>query len=191
MTSWMSSRDEDRPDGTGLPVAIVVAGDVEVVLEVVEVGFGSGLSLGLFLLLSPWSSSQSIRWQTLAPVVVVLADTSQLTSSMLLVVMHEVDTGPLLSPYKLSNVYFLQWQKLAAGSNKIKNLKYFIRKNVQNPDTLRIIDEAAGSVAKEWPGTTFSMESDEGKALLRTANGVGVAYMLIQHKPELGVKVPT
>lgn len=35
------------------------------------------------------------------------------------------------------------------------------------------------------------MESDEGKALLLTPNGVGLAYMLIQHKPELGVKVPT
>ena len=44
MTNWMSSRDEVRPDGTGLPVAVVVAGDVEVILEVVEVDFGSGLS---------------------------------------------------------------------------------------------------------------------------------------------------
>ena len=100
MTNWMSSRDEGRPDGTGLPVAVVVAGDVGVILEVVEVvevGFGSGLSLGLFLLLSPWSSSQSIKWQTFAPVVVVLADTSQPTCSMLLVVVQEVDVGPLLS----------------------------------------------------------------------------------------------
>ncbi|KAJ5984854.1 hypothetical protein N7522_012050 [Penicillium canescens] len=103
-------------------------------------------------------------------------------------VQQKNDTQP--APYKLSDVYVLQWQKLAAGSNKIKNLKYFIRKDVQNPDTLRIIDEATGNVAKEWPGTTFSMESDEGKALLRTPNGVGLAYMLI-HKPELGVKVPT
>jgi hypothetical protein len=99
--------------------------------------------------------------------------------------------APQPAPYKLSDVYFLQWQKLAGGSNKIKNLKYFIRKDVQNRDTLKIIDEATGNVAKEWPGTTFSMESDEGKALLRTPNGVGLAYMLIQHKPELGVKVPT
>ena len=35
------------------------------------------------------------------------------------------------------------------------------------------------------------MESDEGNALLRTPNGFGVAYMLIQHEPELGVNVPT
>ena len=33
---------------------------------------------------------------------------------------------PQPAPYKLSDVYFLQSQKLVAGSNKLKNLKYFI-----------------------------------------------------------------
>ena len=33
-----------------------------------------------------------------------------------------------------------------------------------------------------WPGLTFSIESDEGLALLGTPNGRGVAWLLKQHE---------
>ena len=35
------------------------------------------------------------------------------------------------------------------------------------------------------------MSTEEGQAILGTPNGSGVAYFLIDHKPELGVRVPT
>ncbi|KAI3276436.1 hypothetical protein DTO003C3_10180 [Penicillium roqueforti] len=99
---------------------------------------------------------------------------------------------PYPEPYKLSDVLFLEWQREAEeyGQN-IKNLKYFFRVNVVNTHSLRIINEATGNVIKEWPGTSFDMSTPEGKAILRTPNGVGVAYFLINHKPELGKRIPT
>jgi hypothetical protein len=37
-----------------------------------------------------------------------------------------------------------------------------------------------------WPGVTFDIESEEGKAILGTPNGAGTAWLLIQRKRELG-----
>jgi hypothetical protein len=37
-----------------------------------------------------------------------------------------------------------------------------------------------------WPGTTFDMECEEGRAILGTPNGAGTAWLLIQHKKQLG-----
>jgi hypothetical protein len=90
--------------------------------------------------------------------------------------------------YKLSDVYFLEWQKQAGSSRRIKHLKYFLRFHIVNTDTKRIISQATGNNVKVWPGDMFGIETDEGKALLATPNGIGVAYFLINHKPELGVK---
>jgi hypothetical protein len=37
-----------------------------------------------------------------------------------------------------------------------------------------------------WPGVIFDIESEEGRAILGTPNGSGVAWMLIQHSKALG-----
>jgi hypothetical protein len=39
-----------------------------------------------------------------------------------------------------------------------------------------------------WPGLSYEASSDEGQALLRSPNGLGVAMLLIQHKKQLGHK---
>jgi hypothetical protein len=36
-----------------------------------------------------------------------------------------------------------------------------------------------------WPGITFDIQSEEGKAILGTPYGSGVAWMLIQHSKAL------
>ena len=40
----------------------------------------------------------------------------------------------------------------------------------------------------EWPGISFEVESEEGRAILGTPNGSGVAWMLGQHKGQFAGK---
>lgn len=51
-------------------------------------------------------------------------------------------------------------------------------------------DEEEGSTEEEdepeWPGLSFGMDSDEGKALLGTPNGIGTARLLIDRAAQLG-----
>lgn len=44
------------------------------------------------------------------------------------------------------------------------------------------------STVPYWPGVTFTMNDNEGKALLSTPLGSGLAWLLIQHKAEYGLK---
>ncbi|KAA8646797.1 uncharacterized protein ATNIH1004_005472 [Aspergillus tanneri] len=103
--------------------------------------------------------------------------------------------------YKMSDVYFLEWQRQAGGSNNVKKLRYFLRYHVVNLDTLAIIKEITNgyTTLQEWPGTEFTIYkkvkgqvqgTDEGKALLRTPNGVAVAYFLLTNKRVLGKRIP-
>lgn len=65
------------------------------------------------------------------------------------------------------------------------------RFHIVNDLTITTIDTALqrkGEKIEEWPGTTFDMTTDEGKAILATPNGAGVAWWLIDHKSQLGVK---
>ncbi|KAF9885830.1 hypothetical protein FE257_012302 [Aspergillus nanangensis] len=91
---------------------------------------------------------------------------------------------------KLSDVYYLFWKELSTNKN-VKNLKYFFRHHVINTQSKRIALEVAGGAIPEWPGVSYDMSTDQGKAILGTPNGSGVAFFLINHKPELGVRVPT
>ncbi|KAL4765635.1 uncharacterized protein BDW70DRAFT_156113 [Aspergillus foveolatus] len=79
--------------------------------------------------------------------------------------------------YQLSDVYFLEWMRQANNSPRSKRLKYFLRFHIVNLNTVNIIRGATGNNVKTWPGDMFDIRTtDEGKALLRTPNGVGVAY---------------
>lgn len=71
-------------------------------------------------------------------------------------------------------------------------LRYVFRSSIANHDTKDIIYgicNANGKRLMQWPGTTYSIYSKEGQALLGTPNGHGVAFLLIQHKRQLGHKV--
>lgn len=89
---------------------------------------------------------------------------------------------------KLSDVLFIKWQSLGGD---IQNLKYFIRLHIKNDMTRGRIKDAVGEVVPRWPGVTYEMTEEKGQALLGTPNGIGVAYFLIQHKPQLGIRAPT
>lgn len=84
------------------------------------------------------------------------------------------------------------WQDAAKKQKqRVTDIKYFIRLHVVNTQSKKIALEVAGNNIPFWPGVSYSMASDEGKIILGTPNGAGVAFFLYQHKPELGVRVPT
>ena len=89
-----------------------------------------------------------------------------------------------------SDVVFLAWQK-QAGDN-IKNLKHVFRHKIVNPATQNLLTavlDKRNEKLKTWPGTKISMVESDARAILGTSNGHGVAYLLAQHKEQLGVKV--
>jgi hypothetical protein len=74
----------------------------------------------------------------------------------------------------MSDVYFLEWQRQAANSPRIKRLKYSFRFHIENEATRKAIRETTGNNVRTWPGDMFDIRTtDEGKALFRTPNGVG------------------
>lgn len=50
------------------------------------------------------------------------------------------------------------------------------------------INLAYGRDASPWPGHSYDSASEESQALQGTPNGSSIAYMLIQHRRELGHK---
>ncbi|KAF2643424.1 hypothetical protein P280DRAFT_394996 [Massarina eburnea CBS 473.64] len=65
----------------------------------------------------------------------------------------------------------------------LRRVKYFLSLMITNGESLMVIGEALdGKPIKPWPGATFLPDSDGYKAILGTANGIGIGYFLIQHK---------
>jgi hypothetical protein len=69
-------------------------------------------------------------------------------------------------------------------------IKYIFRLSVQSVRTYPILNKIMAKLGRSgydaWPGVTFDIESEEGKAILGTPNGAGTAWLLIQRKKELG-----
>ncbi|KAL3464834.1 hypothetical protein BJX64DRAFT_286022 [Aspergillus heterothallicus] len=95
-----------------------------------------------------------------------------------------------------SDVIFLLWEHIA-GSNA-RDLRHHIQCAVANEVTAGIMRKAIGvdDTFSEWDslsplhegGRTFRPGSDAYYALLNTPNGFGIAWFLIQHKAQLGIK---
>ncbi|KEQ81390.1 hypothetical protein M438DRAFT_338163 [Aureobasidium pullulans EXF-150] len=84
--------------------------------------------------------------------------------------------------WRFSDVTWLQWTR-AANAN-VGNIKYWMRVTIANDDTLGIIAQLFGGDrlnVPQWPGETFLMSGDQGKALLGTPNAAGVCWFLAQH----------
>jgi hypothetical protein len=96
-----------------------------------------------------------------------------------------------------SDVAFLQWTDLSV-EGVVPDLKFVARVSIHNDVTRTVLETVLANIRKkknvgdkylpQWPGVTFTMESDEGNGLLGTPNGSGVAWLLAQHKKELGHK---
>ncbi|RYO32543.1 hypothetical protein AA0111_g4651 [Alternaria arborescens] len=74
-----------------------------------------------------------------------------------------------------------------------QNLKYWFGQDVTNEDTVPIIikillDHGYTEGVPTWPGLQLNMPSEETLVLLGSPIGSTVAFFLIQHKEELGLK---
>lgn len=94
-----------------------------------------------------------------------------------------------------SDVVFLQWQHFATMADvSVKSLRFICRSNVQNLETkqaaVTIFNELGLPYIPEFANRlTWDMnEGGPGQAILGTPNGAGGAYLLAQHKTQLGVK---
>jgi hypothetical protein len=66
----------------------------------------------------------------------------------------------------LTDVLWGYWNR---DNPNFKNINWYIVQQVENVDTAKIIARALKNKKKTlapWPGTTFSMDSDEGHAIL-------------------------
>lgn len=108
-------------------------------------------------------------------------------------------SGGRVSPLNIwSDVVYLNWATLArATGNSVANLKYPVRLHIINLDTKAILQIACGGPCPAWPGKTFDINQKKSKgvlihqnglALLGTPNGSGAAWLLINHKQQLGEK---
>ncbi|OAK93794.1 hypothetical protein IQ06DRAFT_204231, partial [Phaeosphaeriaceae sp. SRC1lsM3a] len=73
-----------------------------------------------------------------------------------------------------------------------KSLSYYFALDVQNDETLPLITSVLDRRGLErmppWPGVKVGMWEEEGEALLGSPLGAIVAYLLVQHKENLGRK---
>lgn len=95
-----------------------------------------------------------------------------------------------------SDIVFLSWKTLQLTAEEMRKLKRIIVMEVANDDTKAALWHALSlsdppvTAMPSWPGVTFPVDEDSeaGLALLGSANVLGVAYLLIQHRAELGDK---
>jgi hypothetical protein len=103
--------------------------------------------------------------------------------------------------FRWSDVGFVVWNSC---EKKLKAPRYILRVALANATVREIIDHVLRDPKgcnrsgleqsddgflkpRDWPGHRFDIDSDEGKILLGSPNGAGVAWFLTQHKKELGV----
>ncbi|KAF2675742.1 hypothetical protein K458DRAFT_492907 [Lentithecium fluviatile CBS 122367] len=87
-----------------------------------------------------------------------------------------------------SDVAWCFWNRAMKdpGGGDLQNIRHFMATNTVNAETNRLIRRAMKELGKRWPGEEFSMDTDEGKALLGSPNGWSAGYFLMQHKEQLG-----
>ncbi|KAF2648826.1 hypothetical protein K491DRAFT_611948 [Lophiostoma macrostomum CBS 122681] len=91
-----------------------------------------------------------------------------------------------------SDIAFLHWQSITLQETHSTQLNHIIRSSIQNHQTLSIVNKVLErnnvETLPEWPGITFDINTEQAHALLGTPNGSGIAFLLFQHKQQLGHK---
>lgn len=86
-----------------------------------------------------------------------------------------------------SDTTFLQWQEMTKDTGSIGNLKYVVYNCIGNTTTKEIMKRVANNKL-DLPGRIFTLGTDEFAALVGTPLGAAPAYLLAQHKKQLGWK---
>ncbi|KAK4958757.1 hypothetical protein LTR10_003553 [Elasticomyces elasticus] len=118
--------------------------------------------------------------------------------------------GPAPPLKQLSDILFFQWKMACAkhpdGNNVVSSpltrLKYIFQRGIADAETIAVVDAITslpGQNIIAWPGRYYSFTIDNeptalkkaiAHALLGTPQGASVAFMLLQHADDLGLKVP-
>ncbi|KAL8718034.1 MAG: hypothetical protein Q9225_004788 [Loekoesia sp. 1 TL-2023] len=90
---------------------------------------------------------------------------------------------------RFSDVIWKVWTQLVP--NDPEKLRYVARDFIVNDVTVDIMNHIFGAKYRgeknfPWPGLTFGLDSDEGKALLASPNGIGVYWLLLDRAAKLG-----
>lgn len=94
--------------------------------------------------------------------------------------------------HQLSDALWEVWKRI---TDRPKTLRFVASHRITNPVTSPLLDylfeRDRDSVQVPWDRRlTFGLDSDEGKALLGTPNGVAVAWLLIHRHDTLGSRDP-
>ncbi|OAL50382.1 hypothetical protein IQ07DRAFT_509705 [Pyrenochaeta sp. DS3sAY3a] len=91
--------------------------------------------------------------------------------------------------HRLSDIYWGYWFR---ENPNVRNLRVYGGHYIINQKTVLLTARAFRNTGfrqlVKWPGTRFSAETPEGKALLASPIGATIAHLLIQHKADLGLK---
>lgn len=93
-----------------------------------------------------------------------------------------------------SDVAFLVWQELCTTNHDdVKGLRAIVQSNVINTDTLYIVTEVLEDDGEDmddlpFPGVYYGKGTSQFTAILATPNCYGVAFLLWQHRNQLGWK---
>ncbi|KAL8842266.1 MAG: hypothetical protein Q9170_000592 [Blastenia crenularia] len=96
--------------------------------------------------------------------------------------------------WRWSDVVWFAWAKIAG--DKAGQLRFVIQENITTEQTRRMMEYIEGVhnspdyLRLPWPGHLYDLGSKEGKALLATPHGVGLAWMIAEHNNVLGRKYP-
>ncbi|KAJ5899320.1 hypothetical protein N7495_004064 [Penicillium taxi] len=107
---------------------------------------------------------------------------------------RECPVDHLTKLQRWSDVSFLQWQELCRSrQHSVKKLNHVVQTLVTNPITESVLCKALGETENtNWEkykdGLILDSKGDAFTAVLGTPNGSGTAWMLIQHKDQLGLK---
>ncbi|KAJ4993438.1 hypothetical protein SVAN01_00986 [Stagonosporopsis vannaccii] len=106
-----------------------------------------------------------------------------------------VDQLPQLK--QISDMAWGIWRRRHPDGQNLGSINKFLVYYIVNPITNELVAEALRTYNLEpgqtrlirvpqWPGVTFSMDSEQGVAMLGSPNGIAVGYFLAQHKTQLG-----
>ncbi|KAL8753466.1 MAG: hypothetical protein Q9199_005038 [Rusavskia elegans] len=94
--------------------------------------------------------------------------------------------------HQLSDVLWAVWESLVYAPG---NLRYYAVEGITNSVAKPLMDDIfnarRGTIVVPWANQlTFSLDSQEGKALFASPNGVAVAWFLIHRAEDLGRRTP-
>ncbi|KAL8680957.1 MAG: hypothetical protein Q9186_002857 [Xanthomendoza sp. 1 TL-2023] len=126
--------------------------------------------------------------------------------------MHVIIATQMLSPRNLvgkdnpvphlgrwSDWTWAVWETVCKDYKKSpSDLRYILHDHITTPKTRMVMHSITGiptveniDLRLDWPGLVFTMEQDEGLALLATPHGQGVAYLIRDHSDQMQTKKPT